>query len=302
MYTINYPLKKDFRSVREALKEAMRLSYSLRQSDLYSYFGDCNTEQSFQNAINEIIESDDQVWSHFSLEKINKKRSFFKFSTASGKNTLYIEFDSKSGKKAKAIYIVDSQKPIEKSSAVRAFQREGWNLLGEIDETSQEELRAQYWQEAEESLVSDLKDGRVKGISFALSLTERKFGKYMYAYEPRIEVDPMRVVEVVIKLPQYAASLKAVAERCLKEMEGVIVPDIKAYNYPNTRFYNSSSSYGYYNLRLEEYRKALNLIIVVCKGLEGTVPQTLIEVKPREVKKPRLPRKPRAERAYRSEE
>lgn len=278
----------------------MKLSYSLKNSDL-NFFTDCSTSLGIEYVMDGILNDDySYILSHFSLEYVNEKRAAFHFSTASHKNTICVVFDARTGKHAEAYYRVESNKPVNKSTAVRSFQEKGWTLVDDIDEDGQMIMSDQDRRNEEGRFVTDLRNGMVSGVDFNLSIQERDKSNYAYSYYPRVETDSRRCLELVMRFPQYAESLRKIAMQKLDESAEIVVPSkMRVFQYPDTTFHKSSD---YYDLCLRNYTQALLLIITVCRGLEGTAPQVVIER--REVKKPRAeraPRKPRAPRAQRSE-
>lgn len=134
--------RKKFATIKEAIESACNNSYSLNSSDVDIFKNISDIHEADEVIQKYMAKFDENSWNIPTVGETNsyddenglveeseegEKNSFY-YQTSTGTNQLMIreELDENGEKNYLAIYRVESRNPIEKSTAMQAFENDGW--------------------------------------------------------------------------------------------------------------------------------------------------------------------------------
>lgn len=233
-----YVATKQFESFEEAVKEIF-LSDSLAQSDLRMFLGeDVKDFKTMNDAVSRIYEE----LKEDKYDRTNYPEMWddaFSYTTYSGINSVRLaEIRDESGEKIEGYlceYSVESDKPLEYSSAMRRFKEAGW-FCEDPHRTpeEQEEFRNQY----EQGLIEELRAHRtIPGIDFKVNFLDEQPA---YITSHYISNDSYTIQTLLQNHPELSDEIIEIINEQIKTIDSVAVPTTYDFNesvYENSNFY-----------------------------------------------------------------
>lgn len=269
-----YYAVKTFETFNEAVEEVMKSSYSLAQSDLglikAKDFSEVQAsidryyDEEFQSSF-----AQPSIWfgkSHYSEnvtenfnvaeeseEEMQEGFDNFYYSTSSGINDVMIRELKSEGKIVgyETVYSVMSDKPLEYSTAMSEFRKNGWQCSERAYELSIEEelsLREEY----ESKLIEDIhRSQELPDIYFSVSYSSSSDGSIPYISSHCIGNNPNTVETLLKNHPELGDEILEIIDGQVAEMDAIEIPT--TYDF-NEVIYRDSD---FYSVRRDEVRKTL---------------------------------------------